>query len=1581
LNNSLTAPISPKSYPRTEGDGLGADGSLREMLPAEEADPEADVDAEDAQPQQSLRTPELPSRAMIEEHRIDHWPPRSWCDECNEGQGRERRHGKVAESHRVAIVSMDYAFVTRKGQVVSQGEEGWDDEEALKLLVVKDSMSRSVFAHAVPQKGIDEKNYAVDTVVSDVMWLGYNKVLLKSDNEPAMVKVLKEVITRLKVLGVDQVGEEHSPPYDSQANGSVENAVKQVKARMRTLKLCLERRIGKRIPPKHPVMTWMAPHAAAILRYRCRGDDGKTPYERIRLRPFNTRLVGFCEKVSYKNKTKEPTEDEHVWHHGLFLGICPLTGQYVLFDIDKKKIRMARTVKPMPDEAKWDAANVEAVRMSPYDEHTARAQDVIFQDRPVQPGDGDLPRRRAVRKIYIKGEDIKAFGLTRGCQKCDHELRYGPGRTTKGHSDACRQRIVECLSGTEEGLRRLAAADERANHYIDEIHEPHVHGGAEAPPAEVDIGASIRFEDLDDAELRVDAPSPVPARDDERQAPTPPASPMQAEQPDMEMDIVEQPAATVYPEVGVTQRRNDDCREERVRAPLPQRGTMPGGRVEGGSRPSDDDVDDIPLDKMIGLLDQATRDEARELDAEIMQIIGSLGGNGSKYRRERGRAMNAVLSEIYSPPRVSAVAKLCPSFGILPGFALDLTTHDDDGKTWDFDNDEMRARAWKKLTTEQPLLLIGSPMCTAFSAWQYINNSKRDPAVVAKEYARGLRHLTFCCEMYEYQVSQGRYFLHEHPAQATSWQTQIVKRIMDLEGVARTVGHQCQYGAESDGHPIKKPTGFMSNCAGIRKALSKTCLGRKGNCSRIAGGQHILCNGRVARMAAIFPVRLCKAILGGLRDQLRADGAVHDGVVGIHEHERHVSNDADVSSPASCRVEPGVVTDPSCGEDKYAIVDGHLLKFDDGQGPFFDDLTRQQLPSLLVKAARKKELEYFQSKCVWKRVPISESHRVMGRPPVTVRWVDVNKGDDENPEIRSRLVARQIRGANEDPMFAPTPPLESLRTVLSYCATDMEGEAPKCRDGKSPNRVQISLIDISRAYFNAKCDPANPVYVSLPAEDPSYQDTCGLLLKHMYGTQAAADGWQQEYSSTMIKMGFTQGVACPCVFHHKERALVCSVHGDDFTTAGAKPDLDWFETELEARYELRKGGRIGPGKDDEKEGRVLNRVVRWTDAGLEYEADPRQAERLIEAAGLDDSCKSTVTPGLKVTKEQIEAEVALEADEHTPYRGNGARGNYLGPDRPDIQYCSKEICRWMSAPTNLGQDALKRLCRYLLGRKRLVFKYPWQSTGTLECYSDTDWAGCPKTRKSTSGGCLMLGAHLLKSWSSTQPSISLSSGEAEYYGVVKAAGIALGQQSLMSDMGMKVKVRVWTDSSAALGICGRSGLGKLRHVQTHTLWVQERVRSGAIELRKVNGLVNPADLFTKHLSSRERINELVGLFSCEFREGRSLAAPELRKQKTTASAQLCKHSNCHVAQMEPAAGRDDDVNNQSPMHDPAVLPHMYLPNDIEEFFEKAVAPDELDCAPTGACICSRPECKVCFPPPAPEFGPAVVNAEAWIVAG
>ena len=96
---------------------------------------------------------------------------------------------------------------------------------------------------------------------------------------------------------------------------------------------------------------------------------------------------------------------------------------------------------------------------------------------------------------------------------------------------------------------------------------------------------------------------------------------------------------------------------------------------------------------------------------------------------------------------------------------------------------------------------------------------------------------------------------------------------------------------------------------------------------------------------------------------------------------------------------------------------------------------------------------------------------------------------------------------------------------------------------------------------------------------------------------------------------------------------------------------------------------------------------------------------------------------------------------------------------------------------------LNRLCRYFGGKPRLVFRAVFQKSDSIECCSDTDWAGCPRTRKSTSGGVLLLGQHILKTFSSTQLSVTLSSGVAEFYGVVKAIGVALGQKSLFGSLG------------------------------------------------------------------------------------------------------------------------------------------------------------------------------------------------------
>ncbi len=217
----------------------------------------------------------------------------------------------------------------------------------------------------------------------------------------------------------------------------------------------------------------------------------------------------------------------------------------------------------------------------------------------------------------------------------------------------------------------------------------------------------------------------------------------------------------------------------------------------------------------------------------------------------------------------------------------------------------------------------------------------------------------------------------------------------------------------------------------------------------------------------------------------------------------------------------------------------------------------------------------------------------------------------------------------------------------------------------------------------------------------------------------------------------------------------------------------------------------------------------------------------------------------------------------TAFRGAAARANYLAADRTDCQFAAKEVCRWMSKPTEAAWRALTRPCRYLVGLPRMIFHYRWQTVEHVDVYTDTDWAGCPGTRKNTSGGCAVLEANPIKTWLSTQSSVALSSGEAKSNGVVRGAGVGLGYQSFLQDLGIHVGLRVWTDSSAAIGICTRQGLGKLRHLDTHTLWVQQAVRSKRVDLRKVAGEVNLADLFTKHSLTRERLIGLTELFDLE----------------------------------------------------------------------------------------------------------------------
>ena len=205
-----------------------------------------------------------------------------------------------------------------------------------------------------------------------------------------------------------------------------------------------------------------------------------------------------------------------------------------------------------------------------------------------------------------------------------------------------------------------------------------------------------------------------------------------------------------------------------------------------------------------------------------------------------------------------------------------------------------------------------------------------------------------------------------------------------------------------------------------------------------------------------------------------------------------------------------------------------------------------------------------------------------------------------------------------------------------------------------------------------------------------------------------------------------------------------------------------------------------------------------------------------------------------------EAGEPLEAGEATRYRALVARLNYLALDRPDIQFGVKEAAKRMSAPRAPDMKLLKRLGRYLKGVPRAVLVFVWQDAPEeLATYVDSDWAGDRGSRKSTSGGMVFRGHHLIKSWSTSQQVIALSSGEAELYVLTKGAAQALGTVSMARDMGEEVKAVVYSDSSAALAMSQRVGLGKVRHIDVQYLWIQERHSSKELDLRKVKWGTEP----------------------------------------------------------------------------------------------------------------------------------------------
>ena len=231
---------------------------------------------------------------------------------------------------------------------------------------------------------------------------------------------------------------------------------------------------------------------------------------------------------------------------------------------------------------------------------------------------------------------------------------------------------------------------------------------------------------------------------------------------------------------------------------------------------------------------------------------------------------------------------------------------------------------------------------------------------------------------------------------------------------------------------------------------------------------------------------------------------------------------------------------------------------DSAQDVFYDNLTGFELDPKLVREARRQEMEYLLELGVWRVCDVAEAWSVCGRPPVSVSWVDLNRGDALIAEYRSRLVVNETKRVSgymsPAEVFSATPPLEVLRMQASLWMS-----IPRPTLGSTPDGdIVWRFFDISRAHPN--CPMRRGVFTALPPEHPEYKpdgSRAGQLVMTLYGTRDAGQNFELTVFNAFSDGGCERGVTNPCCYKHVARRLSLYHHGDDFGVLGRRADTVW----------------------------------------------------------------------------------------------------------------------------------------------------------------------------------------------------------------------------------------------------------------------------------------------------------------------------------------------------------------------------------------------------------------------------------------
>ena len=477
------------------------------------------------------------------------------------------------------------------------------------------------------------------------------------------------------------------------------------------------------------------------------------------------------------------------------------------------------------------------------------------------------------------------------------------------------------------------------------------------------------------------------------------------------------------------------------------------------------------------------------------------------------------------------------------------------------------------------------------------------------------------------------------------------------------------------------------------------------------------------------------------------------------------------------------------------------------------------------RSAMQSEFDALLANSTWTLVP---------RPPhtniVTGKWVFRHKtnADGSVKRYKARWVVRgftQRPGIDFGETFSPVVKPATIRTVLTLA----------CSRG-----WPVHQLDVKNAFLHGLLD--EQVYCYQPAGfvDEARRDHVCRLSKSLYGLKQAPWAWFHRFATFTATIGFTASRSDASLFILRrggDTAYLLLYVDDIVLAASSAVLLRTIVDQLQHEFAMTDMGALHY---------FLGIRVQRTSRGF-FLNQTQYAEDLLRRAGMSQ-CHPASTP--VDTSPKVAADVGRPVDDPSEYRSLAGGLQYLTMTRPDLAYAVQQACLHMHDPRDSHLAIIKRILRYVRGTSTHGLLLPISRSTEIIAYSDADWAGCPDTRRSTSGYCVYLGDTLV-SWSSKRQAIvSRSSAEAEYRAVANAVADCVWLRQLLHELGgspPKATIVFCDNISAVYMSTNPVHHRRTKHIELDIHFVREKVALGDFRIVHVPTAQQLADIMTKGL--------------------------------------------------------------------------------------------------------------------------------------